>query len=935
MYGRISKIVISILLATVAFLQVAKGQDLKILALRVDFIADNHGGTTGNGKFLLSNQGNECGNYTVDPSPHDKSYFESQLTALDNYFRAVSKGHYGIDLENSDIYPTGSDNAYTMPDSMSFYNPFISDLSQDEFNTLHEVRIVELFSDAVKTAYQSDNIIFNQYDLVIVFHAGVSQDFAFDFDTTPEDIPSTYIDYQMISNNIGNEGIQVGDTYIKNGIILPETQNHILFPKMVDDLNQRGIQNVCNYQYGLTGTFAMLVGQAIGLPSLWNTDTGESGIGVFGLMDQGSNNGQGLIPAPPIAWNRNFLGWEEPENIIPNSVVEIESRPFGNTLKIDIDDDEYFLIENRTNWFRSNVDIDSVRRVVYNKSDTIPNIIEVIFDSVGVVRDDNGVVVSVPDYDIGIPGSGLLIWHIDESIISDNIQSNSINNDPKYKGIDLEEAGGPQDIGYISTALFRDPSIGEPFDMWYQSNPEYDGVNSNTKSDPLEFNSMTYPNTNSNLGALSNLNIGNIGFAFDTMRITISNDLILSGFPDTSMHILYHTDFNGDGKSEIIGGVDELWWSETGIINKNVFYELPSNENHFVLTNSDFEKSLVILSNLGDSLKMNWFILEEGFSNNRFVLNKEEILSNNWNWESVQFLTGQDQGNQVHQGYSTQNIFFGENAPGKPFNRAWFDSDGGIAIGEQLLALEEIEFKYISAIDLSLDGVIEILALDKNGILYGLNQNYTFVSGFPVDYDAVPPILGKNIIGDEKPEIIFKNKTGEVIILNDLGKLQYRLSGIKNSKLIMLGEHEERNTIVSESNIWIFDEISENRGNEWTSWYGDENNSTLIEINYSKNINNNEKLFDKKKTYVYPNPARNGKTKIRVFNYSADKINIKIYDAAGYFVDEIQSDIDKNSSIWETVWDVTNIESGVYLIKLTISNNKREESTILIVGVVH
>ena len=94
--------------------------------------------------------------------------------------------------------------------------------------------------------------------------------------------------------------------------------------------------------------------------------------------------------------------------------------------------------------------------------------LKLIFDSVGVVNDENGVIVSVPDYDIGFPGSGLLIWHIDESILLVIIiQINSINNDPKFKGIDLEEAGGPQDIGYVSTGFFRDPSIGEPYDMWY------------------------------------------------------------------------------------------------------------------------------------------------------------------------------------------------------------------------------------------------------------------------------------------------------------------------------------------------------------------------------------------------------------------------------------------------------------------------------------
>ncbi|MCJ7802897.1 MAG: hypothetical protein MUP82_11140, partial [Candidatus Marinimicrobia bacterium] len=247
MYSCISKILIIVLLAIVSLLY---GTDLKILALRVDFIADNHGGTTGNGKFLLSSQDSKCGIYTVDPPPHDKSYFESQLRALNSYFRSVSNGQFGIDLENSHILPSDPELAYTLSDSMSFYHPFMSDLSQEERDVLHESRIVELFSDAIITAYQSGNIIFSQYDLVVVFHAGVSQDFAFDFDSTPEDIPSTFIDYQMIRKHIDDDWIYAGNTHIKNGIILSETQNHILFPEMVDEFRERGIQNVCNYQYG-------------------------------------------------------------------------------------------------------------------------------------------------------------------------------------------------------------------------------------------------------------------------------------------------------------------------------------------------------------------------------------------------------------------------------------------------------------------------------------------------------------------------------------------------------------------------------------------------------------------------------------------------------------------------------------------------------------
>ncbi|MFC1759990.1 T9SS type A sorting domain-containing protein, partial [Candidatus Neomarinimicrobiota bacterium] len=687
------------------------------------------------------------------------------------------------------------------------------------------------------------------------------------------------------------------------------------------------IQNVCNYQYGLIGTFAMLVGQAIGLPPLWNTETGESGIGVFGLMDQGSNNGQGLIPAPPIAWNRVFSGWEETEKIIPVEIIEIESRPTGKTLKVDIDDDEYFLLENRTNWFRTSVDIDSARRAIYNKTDTIPNIIEIIFDSIGVVRDENGVVVSVPDYDIGLPGSGLLIWHIDESIISNNIQLNSINNDPKFKGIDLEEAGGAQDIGYVSTALFRDPSIGEPFDMWYQGNPEYDEVNSNTKGNTIEFNSMTYPNTNSNAGAISNLSIGNIGYASDKTQITISNDLILSGFPDSSLHILYHTDITGDGNKEIIGGGKTLWWSDTDNIVKEEFYELPSSNNWFVMTNINNSNNLVVLSDEGDSLKMIWFEYNQGF-----VVKCDSIINDIPKLTS--YLAGSSTSDEVNIAHDAPEISMINSKSGLNIS-AKIPFEGGIIIGDQPIAFNDVEFQYISAIDLDLDGTLEVLVVDIDGKLFAFNQNFTSETGFPIDELVVPPILAKNILGDEKPEIVFQNIAGEIIILNNVGEMQYRLTNRKDSKLRTLSEYNDRNIIISESTIWSFDKVRPTNGNEWSMYHHDEINSNIIEIEYINEKTGGNELIDKKRTYVYPNPARNGNTTIRVFNYSAEKINLKIYDAAGYFVNEIQRNIDVINSAWETEWDVTDIESGVYLIKLSATNQDSEESTILKVGVIH
>jgi len=364
-----------------------------------------------------------------------------------------------------------------------------------------------------------------------------------------------------------------------------------------------------------------------------------------------------------------------------------------------------------------------------------------------------------------------------------------------------------------------------------------------------------------------------------------------------------------------------------------VFYNFPSNENYFALTDTNGNNNLVVLSNLGDSLQIVWFELYEGFQ-----IKRKEIQGNNHN--IILHIAGYPCSDDIDIHEKFDNIYLINREIGNNVSVSYL-LQGGIVIEENGITVNptsyynEITFQYISAIDLNNDGNIEVLALDSDGNIYGLNKNYSFATGFPVKYNAVPPILARNIIGNEYPEIIFKNNEGEIIILNNIGELQYRLSGNKNSKLIMIGENNSRNTIVTESNIWEFDELSQNGGNEWTAWYGDENNSKMIIIDYVEQEVIGNKLFDKKRTYAYPNPARDGKTKIRVFNCSADKINIKIYDAAGYFVDEIQSSIDKNSSIWETVWDVTNIESGVYLIKLNVSNDKREESTILKVGVIH
>ena len=304
---------------------------VRIAAIRVSFMADETPGTTGNGSFLLNAVIDTCGKYTIDPVPHDRSYFESQLVAVNNYYRSVSYGKFGLDLNLSTVFPQTDDGSYILPEKMDYYHPY----NQTD---LHDQRVTELFRDAIEIAYNNDEIDFSNYDHVVVFHAGIGQDFSLPFlDPTPEDIPSTFIDGDMLQEFVGGV-LQFGTTTINQGIILPETQNHLFYQEYENIFFDT--EEPCDYQYGLTGTFALMLGFAIGLPPLWDTNSGQSGIGIFGLMDQGSNNGRGLIPAPPDAWSRKFAGWELPLIAIPSNMINLPSRSEDNLVQIPINESE-------------------------------------------------------------------------------------------------------------------------------------------------------------------------------------------------------------------------------------------------------------------------------------------------------------------------------------------------------------------------------------------------------------------------------------------------------------------------------------------------------------------------------------------------------------------------------------------------------------------
>ena len=537
---------------------------LRLLALRVEFKIDSVNTTTGNGRFDLSTPSTP----RTDPPPHHRDYFAAQLVALANYFSVASGGRLSLSAE---VFPVENNAAYQLQQRMSYYSP-------GKNSPLADQRLSELFRDAVQAADQSGGIDFSKFDSFIIFHAGAGNDFDIEFDSTPNDVPSAFLTLEDLRATIGNHdpnyrgiAVQGGAFFVPDGMILPETQS------------QEGVE------FGLLGTVALMFGHQLGLPNLFNTDNGLPGIGRWGLMDQGSGNFQGLLPALPSAWERVFLGWEQPVTVTSGenlNVAALLADGQSKVYKVPITDDEYFLIENR----QRDVIPDGVS-IGYDVNGTK---IEFKFDQSGnpelfFPKDILiGVITRVDEYDFGLPyavgnngrvlpGAGILIWHIDEKIIRENYAANRVNADRDRRGVDLEEADGAQDIGQVYGFLDAGAGAenGVPEDAWWNGNPVI--TEFLRPNQPVTFGPTTQPSSASNSGAFTGIVITNFSVIGPVMTFSVRNAFALSDFPQyaggAGAFSPVLADLTGDGNADIVvahtSGKIFAWQSNGGKVIAN------------------------------------------------------------------------------------------------------------------------------------------------------------------------------------------------------------------------------------------------------------------------------------------------------------------------------------------------------------------------------
>ncbi|MCW8849603.1 MAG: hypothetical protein OQJ81_06440, partial [Melioribacteraceae bacterium] len=234
--------------------------DIKILAVMVEFQTDDFELTYGDGTFG-SIYSQEYGNDIIDPLPHDKNYFEDHLQFAKNYYDKVSNGKVDIDFN---VLP----NIVTVSMPMREYSP----VGDESF-----FRLAKFAEEVWKLVdEQNPSFDFSAYNTFVIFHAGTGKDISTsDLFGEARDLPSIYLrlsDYYALPF----DGFQQSDgTLINNTIILPETESR----------EEEGFGGVTLIELSINGLIVSSIASHIGLPDLFDAETGKSAIGRFGLMD--------------------------------------------------------------------------------------------------------------------------------------------------------------------------------------------------------------------------------------------------------------------------------------------------------------------------------------------------------------------------------------------------------------------------------------------------------------------------------------------------------------------------------------------------------------------------------------------------------------------------------------------------------------------------
>ncbi|MBS1493930.1 MAG: hypothetical protein JST55_10480 [Bacteroidetes bacterium] len=958
----------------------------KVVAIMADFQLDDQSQSTGNGKFDLSNKylNPSTGRDTViDSPPYDSTYFADHLQFLKNYFSKASDGKVVISYQ---LFGQ----VVHLPNKMQDYSPQRNE-NLSKLGNLFKDAWARADSFINFSNYDPNKTAF------VVFHAGTGRDVdltsIFGFDPTPYDLPSVYLGLKNLQEFYGSSynGYQTGDGFtIKNSLIIPSTEVRELnlsSGKFILELGMNGILTASFGSYlGLPDLFNTNNGKtAIGRFGLMD---GQSIFSFNGLFPPEPSAWEKVY----LGWVNPITISSGAADLRIKTSSGNTTNTDSTMYKVLINSQEYFLIENRNRDYLNNGQKLFIHNRAFNDVNTYTRDVDdfIYFNTSAV----GGNITDVEDLDWSLPGlkndtinyrGGILIWHIDENVINANFASNTINNVVEHKGIDLEEAKGAQEIGItFNTPFGAVTGDGTIVDYWFMGEHYVPGSIYRNSFTPNSIpNSLSY--------SLANNGVNITDFSWQdtvmTFKVSVGGDFIkpLAGFPkfigiDTSgnaqpvgLHFSTSTNddifvnannngygfkYNGisinsdpsglalpqNGKY-ILGGIRTTNGSNSifGIGEQSIAKYLSSGN---FLIQKQFNTGRSNAPLIGRALGLWWYVGLDNGSIYRYDGNLDGIRIDSLASPVKQFASivlASDTLTYINA--NNKFIVTGSLLSSGSNDILSVNNNNEFFINGTKLALNYGISNVISSpvlADINKDGRQEIIFNADNKI-YAINSGGTLLENFPVNFNQkiTSGVSVADINNDGVYDLLFTSSTGDLFAYGTDGKTVSGFpvkAGINSNSTPALANLNDTLGIIAygrDGYLYAF---------KTTTVYND---STVLWKNFLKdrfNSNYNTKSnyvapsysekLPKDKVYNWPNPVYDGKTFIRYYlNGSAGVVSIKILDLSGELVTSLPSKNVSNADN-EVVWDVANVQSGVYygVIEATVDGTK--ETKIIKIAVV-
>lgn len=536
-----------------------------VVALRVEFQPDTSRFTTGDGTFSDDlYRGLEV---SIDPLPHDAGYFQAHLDFLSHYVEHVSDGRTVV---RTHLVPE----VVRVSQFMAAYSP-IGDNSDSDAEL---GKLAALIREAWTLASAQSGFDVSGFDpattALVLFHAGAGRDIELtgtSLDRTPQDLPSLFFDEVSLQRLSPGSPITFNGFPVQSTLLMPETESRLGRDFIAD-------QDFVA-EFSINGFLAASFFSYLGVPDLFNAETGESAIGPFGLMDPlGIFAFNGLFPPEPSAWTKQYLGWSNPIEVAPGaepqevSLGAVSALGFSDAVRVPVSGAEYFLVENR----QRAVESEDLVLTIYRDGQIVEQRIPLEtenFDRFNVDAFEGGVVVAAEPYDRALPGvadlgerfdGGIVIWHIDERVLREGLASNRVNTDPDRRGIDVEEADGAQDLGFGNSGV----ALGTPFDLWYEGNPATAITASGEQIQLYEnrFGADTFPSSNASEGGPSFVELTDFSPSGPTMTFRVGLGEAFAGIvprAELSGRLPFSTDATATVTPFGIGGAEIVAFQQT------------------------------------------------------------------------------------------------------------------------------------------------------------------------------------------------------------------------------------------------------------------------------------------------------------------------------------------------------------------------------------